>query len=127
MDFENITKQQLHDMPNSKRLEYAWHWQIMQEKGVQLEWLDDDQWRPMSGTTVYTFNIYRMKPQLQMVPLDFNDQLVGEIAILDGDHRFLIVKQTKSYVEVSGLRHTYEQLQQYFTRLDGSRFEKPKE
>ena len=135
MDFENITKEQLHDMPNSKRLEYAWHWQIMQEKGVQLEWLDGDEWKPLSGTTVYTFIVYRVKPQptKKIVPLDFSDFLninlrwiidtrTNErcyIASYMSDYEKLHVKYISRYEYVG-----FEDLQKYFTRLDGSRFEK---
>lgn len=135
IDFENITTKQLRAMSNSQRLEYAWHWQIMQEKGVQLEWLDDDQWKPITGSILYTFILYRMKPRPIMVPLDFGDYLDINLQwILDtrtNEQCFISSMDTelKLYVKYQSDSHwiTFTDLQTYFTWLDGSRFEKPKE
>ena len=137
IDFETIaTREELIANPFSKVLEYMLYWQKLLEQGVELEWWSsmNKRWKPEIHAEIDLFEIYRRKPQptKKMVPLDFSDYL-------DIERKWLIDTRTNEKCFISDFKNkydllikgldrsywtTFESLQKYFTRLDGSKFEK---
>lgn len=122
---------------HSLQLLYYAYWQEQLESGKALQYRlwDADEWYDEEDDYVHTYHHqYRFKREPKMIPLDANDQLVGTVLTrkLHKMPRMLIIKQYSSCVcyidyDDSIKTITYEELQERYIRLDGSRFEKEQE
>ncbi len=124
--FEIKSYEEMERLPLSKKYEYAAYWQAKLEDGNKLITRDFNKidWYDVLYY-VETGAIYDLKLTQNLIPLDDSDQLIGEI-IVDprSNERFMIIEQDKLFVHVKNYIISYRYLQEYYTRLDGSRFEK---
>ena len=129
IDYENMTYETLSNCKRSEKLDYASYWQAMFEAGIPLERLSKnglDQWVEAALEVRYN-TIYRKIPQpiTKIISLDFDDQLVGVVAVkIEGKSRHLITDQSGDGVTFNENWADYFYLREHYTRLDGSRFEK---
>ena len=131
------SRKEYNEAKHSAQLLYFAYWQEQIENGVALEYKEWDahQWEDFPDEFIYYNHYqYRFKREPKMIPLDANDQLVGTVLTrkLHKMPRMLIIKQYSSCVcyidyDDSIKTITYEELQERYIRLDGSRFEKEQE
>ena len=74
---------------------------------------------------------YRLIPKPEIVDLDFSDNLIGQVAVYNGNgnngFKGLIIAQDNDEVLIGTTWVSYEYLRRDYTRPDGTKFEKVKE